>query len=172
MSRLPAPFADLPDKIVIDSNYETSLSEEHLLDKDGSLTLIKKWSGPKAQAKEYVRCWHPISISEVEEDSLLTWKIAALKKRFKELGCNLEEIDGRIAAHYRRTIWESSLKNNRMSMGIYDVDLSGGEGTKPILKKIHDALPENYHPLSGRNRVSQESEGLAQDPAKAVVADV
>ena len=37
-------FTDLPDEVVVDATYRTSLADEYLLNADGDLDIIKRYS--------------------------------------------------------------------------------------------------------------------------------
>ena len=69
-------FTDLPKKIILDSSVETTLENEHLLNKDGDLEIIKKYSnanGPKI----WINAYHP---TNKECSDLLIKTNTSLKK--------------------------------------------------------------------------------------------
>lgn len=55
-------FCDLPDRVIIDSTNETTLSNEYLLNSEGLLEVIKKYPNG-GNAKVFIRAYHPTNPS-------------------------------------------------------------------------------------------------------------
>ena len=51
-------FVDIPEKVIVDASYETTLKDEYLLNEDGNLEIIKKYNGSK-NTGVYIRALHP-----------------------------------------------------------------------------------------------------------------
>ncbi len=99
-------FSGLPNEVVIDDSYPTSLQEEALLNGAGRLETHKKYSGhlqkPKCESIEAYAV-HP-TVEQVAD--LLQLKNPALKKRAKELEVDLDGIDQKVNAQIRKRIRE------------------------------------------------------------------
>lgn len=78
-------FTDLPEKVVLDGSYETSLDNEYLLNKDNQLEIIKTFKNgltTSAAIKTEIKALHP---SNPNCTNLLQKKNTDLKKIVDEL---------------------------------------------------------------------------------------
>lgn len=50
-------FRDLPDAVIIDATFQTSLTDEFLLNEDGELEIVKKFNGKKCSGI-MIRAYH------------------------------------------------------------------------------------------------------------------
>lgn len=73
-------FSELPEKIVLDAQAETSLKDEFLLTQTARLRVRKRWtcSGAKPKEEVFVVCHHPV---DDDLNDLLLLGNAALKTR-------------------------------------------------------------------------------------------
>ena len=158
-------FTDLPDEVILDDTTPTSLSIEHLLNAEGRLEIHKSYSGelqkPKCKSIEAFAI-HP-AIDSAKD--LLQLKNPDLKKRARELGVNLGDIDQRINAQIRAKI--------RAHMGDFHPAPSLIPLNKDNAKKIWTEL-KKYLPafaLFRSDRASSDQDPEAQDPLKAAVKE-
>ena len=100
---LTAIFDDLPESILIDETVNTTLSDEKLLDTNGTLTVVKRFQGtPKA--KIYIKANHP---SNPECNNLLLLKLNDLKRKAEGLECENRTKKSLL----RKAIWEHFADN-------------------------------------------------------------
>jgi putative ATP-dependent endonuclease of the OLD family len=158
-------FNDLPEEIIIDDAYPTTFEEEHLLNANGNLEIQKIYSGQLANPKcsnIYAIALHP-TVDGVS--NLLQLKNPALKKKAKELGIDLTDVDQKVNAQLRNKI--------RQHFG----NLQIAPATIPLneenAKKIWDSL-KTYLPayaLFKSDRSSSDQDPEAQDPLKAAIKE-
>lgn len=158
-------FDQLPDSLVIDTNNETSLAKEYLLNEDGHLEVQKvidcSLATPKVRA---VNAWslHP---SADGVNDLLDLKQAGLIKRATDRSVELSNIDERKNAELRRAIWEQA---SELGLTLRAVSLDS-EATKPVWKALSTYLPSFALFKSDRDSSDQDNE--AQDPLKSAIRD-
>ena len=127
-----AIFGDLPAELTIDATNPTRLVDEYLLNRDGKLTIIKKYSNA-GKEKVYVKAYHPTNIACSE---LLLKKQADLKKLLTdEMICE----DKTKNAEIRKAIWGFHSENLQLD----DIDI---ELAKIDAKNTWDQL-KTYLPL-------------------------
>lgn len=51
-------FEDLPERVIVDATFQTTLADEFLLDKDGKLKVIKKYNGSQC-TNVLLKAFHP-----------------------------------------------------------------------------------------------------------------
>lgn len=151
-------FYNLPDKIIIDSSNETTLSNEYLLDKDGDFTLVKHYLNGSSKAKVYVRANHP---SNPKCQDLLSLKQNKLKEKVEELGL---ECDKTKNAEMRRVIWLHY--SEALNLQEQEIETSK-DGMKDIYEQIRKYLPQYSLFQADRNNSDKDKE--AQDPLKEAV---
>lgn len=154
-------FKDLPQKIIIDSNVETSLFNEHLLNADGCLEIRKTYKS-KVQIQIYAN--HPVN-----EDlyDLLSLKIGDLRKRAEQIGIDKSLYNASISSDIRRAIKENYPGKIEYAEVAIDVD-------KEDTKKVYEAL-SNYFPLYAlfqSDRKNQDKDSEIQDPMKFATKQV
>lgn len=156
-------FSNLPEKVIIDGTYETSLENEYLVNKDNELEIIKTFKNGSTSAsslKTEIKTLHP---SNSKCNNLLQKKNADLKKIIDEL--NLE-CDKSINSSMRKAIWEyykESLELKELS-----IDISSKEGDiKAIWTKLQTYLPS--FSLFQSDRKNNDTDDEVQDPLKEAV---
>lgn len=91
-------FDELPTRLVLDENVETTLAQEYLLSESGAFEVVKifKATNTGKPDKTIIKCMHPA----VEPlSTLLSQKMVDLKKLGKQLNIEANVADQRIA-HY------------------------------------------------------------------------
>ena len=151
-------FYDLPDKIIIDSSNETTLSGEYLLDKDSDFTLVKHYLNGSSKPKVYVRANHP---SNPECQDLLSLKQNKLKEKVESLGL---ECDKTKNAEMRKAIW----MHYSESLDLQEQEIeTSKEGMKDIYEQIRKYLP--LYSLFQADRNNSDKDKEAQNPMKEAV---
>lgn len=115
-------FSEIPDEIILDATYKTSLKEEYMLNKNSDLDIIKKFNGSKCNAT-YIKAFHPIN---KECENLLNKKITELKSIIK--ADNVECSNLTICSVMRKAIWKHY--ENKLDFSEIFIDISSGEDTK------------------------------------------
>jgi AAA15 family ATPase/GTPase len=158
-------FEDLPSKVVIDEDYETSLADECLLNEHGRLEIQKAYSGHIASPK----CTGVIALAvhPTAEDiaDLLQLKNSELKKRAKELDVDLTDVDQKVNSQLRAKIRShiKDLKPTSVQIPLNDANA----------KRVWDGL-KKYVPafaLFKADRQSTDQDPEAQDPLKMAVKE-
>jgi len=156
-------FTDLPDKIILDSQAETSLTQEFLLTTEKTLKVKKTFNCNNLKAKEevFVLADHPTA-SQYED--LLTLTNSALKKRMKDLEINETEVQLTSNPSIRQAIW-GACQNLDLTETAIPV---AKEDSKQIWQKLSEHLP--LFALFQSDRASKDSDDEVQDPMKLAVA--
>ena len=155
-------FSNLPQKLVLDSGSETSLSEEYLLTKDGTLKVKKIFDcGKKTPSCEvFIIAEHPRAngindLLELKEKDLQ----AIVKKEGIECPLKGNPI-------MRKAIWSS---NRELDLGVVELPVTKPkEDSKRIWEQIDKYLP--LYALFQSDRSSKDSDGEVQDPMKSAIA--
>ena len=156
---LTAIFDDLPESILIDDTVNTTLSDEKLLDTNGTLTVVKRFQGtPKA--KIYIKANHP---SNPECNNLLLLKLNDLKRKAEGLECENRTKKSLL----RKAIWEHFADNLQSTES--EIDTSG-EGLKDIWEKLDKYMP--IYSLFQSDRSNSDKDKEAQDPLKEAVKEI
>lgn len=106
--RITCEFDELPDKVVLDDQFETNLSDEFLLLENGRLRITKIYdcSKTKISPEIFINTYsHPV---DADNKSLIPLTIADLKKKAKEAGVELETGEATVKARIRRAIIDRS----------------------------------------------------------------
>jgi len=158
-------FDDLPESLVLDADYPTTLQREYLLNEHGRLEIHKVYDGSLKSPKQtdvYAHALHP-SVSGA--DDLLRLTNADLKNRAGELDIDTEPVDMRINTKLREAIRDAvgdlGLKSQMISLKTYTA------------KKIWDQLSKHLpcFALFRADRPSTDQDDEAQDPMKAAVKE-
>jgi len=139
-------FSDLPQKLVLDSGAETSLNEEYLLTKDGTLKVKKIFDcGKKTPTCEvFIIANHPRANGI---NNLLELKEKDLQAIVKKEGIECPLKGNPIM---RKAIWSS---NKELDLGLVELPVTKPkEDSKRIWEQI-----DKYLPLYALFRVSIES---------------
>lgn len=163
--RITCEFDQLPDEIVVDTDFPTSLKTEHLLNARGTLVIRKTYNG--SLAKPTVTSTDAIVEHPTAEGfhDLLSLKKAELAKRADELGVSLEGVDKRKNAPVRAAIWQAAgdLKKSEVAIAL------DSEGGKQVWTALQPNLPA--FALFKSDRASTDQDAEAQDPLKAAIRE-
>ncbi|MCF1448180.1 ATP-binding protein [Agrobacterium vitis] len=163
--RITCEFDDLPEQLIIDTDFETSLKSEHLTNASGRLEIRKTYDGslnsPKLSAIEAFAL-HP-TVNGMTD--LLSLKKAELIARAGTLMIDLSAVKKTANAPIRQAIWNSV---NDLSSTETFVSLDK-EGAKQIWTELSRYLPA--FALFKSDRASTDQDAEAQDPLKAAIRD-
>ena len=154
-------FTDLPDEVVIDSSFKTTLSDEYLLNKDGNLDIVKKYTTGTKFAGTFIRANHP---SNPECEGLLLKKVSELRSIIKIQ--NIECDNQATNSVMRKAIWAKH--SDDLQLDTIDIDVTAGEDTKRVWTKLSSFLP--VYSLFQSDRQNSDGDKEIQDPLKAAVA--
>lgn len=163
--RIACVFSDLPDSLVIDDQYATTLTAERLLRTDGKLEIVKVYDCSAAKGKlsaAYAKALHP-SVAEVDE--LLSLKLTELKAKAKHLNIDLTGVNQAAKAPIRQAIWSAT--PNLISTE-HEVSLKK-ESAKDAFDQIQKCMP--LYALFKSDRASTDQDAEAQDPLKAAIKE-
>lgn len=158
-------FSRFPKEVVIDDANPTQLSTEYLLNAESKLEIHKIYSGHLQKPKCAGISAYAIHPTVSGAEDLLQLKNADLKKRAKELGVDLVDIDQKINAQIRARIREhfSDLKLAPMMIPLND------DNAKKIWIELKKYLPA--FAIFKSDRASTDQDPEAQDPLKAAVKE-
>jgi len=163
--RIGCVFEDLPDQLVIDEQYPTSLAVEQLLRVDGRLEIVKVFncSSPKGKhVNTYAMARHP---SAQGLDDLLGLKITELRTRAQQRQVNLSGTNQAIKAQLRQAIWSQAPD---LALTDREVGLSKESG-KEVWDQLLKHLP--VYALFKSDRASTDQDAEAQDPLKSAIKE-
>lgn len=106
--RITCEFDALPEKIILDDQFETNLEQENLLLSNGRLRISKIYDCTKSKITPdiYIDTEnHPV---DADGNSLLTLTLQDLKKRAKDATVELESGEATVKAKIRRAIVDRS----------------------------------------------------------------
>ncbi len=155
-------FSNLPQKLVLDSGSETSLNEEYLLTKDGTLKVKKIFDcGKKTPTCEvFIIAEHPRASGI---NNLLELKEKDLQAIVKKEGIECPLKGNPIM---RKAIWSSNME---LDLGVVELPVTKPkEDSKRIWEQIDKYLP--LYALFQSDRSSKDSDGEVQDPMKSAIA--
>ena len=155
-------FKVFPAKITIDSSHKTNLQNEFLLNKDGELEVIKRYSSKGLKEQVYLSAYHP---SDQNCSDLYTKKSSDLKKIIKDAGiaCGNNSIN----AIMRSAIWEHYKAKEHCALR--ELDLAKEDG-KNIWEKIKEFLPQ--YSLFQSDRKNSDNDSEVQDPLKEATKEI
>ena len=157
-------FCDLPISLTIDSRAETTLIDEHLLNIDGDLEILKKYNcGLKSPSGSiYVYANYPSNTNTTDLHQL---KNAELKTRIAELGVSTDDIDQRSNVQTRQAIWANA---EPLILSPSFISLEEEDG-KRVWSKLKLELP--LFALFQSDRSSTDDDSEVQDPMKLAVKE-
>ncbi|WFU34066.1 ATP-binding protein [Bradyrhizobium brasilense] len=162
--RITCEFDDLPEKIILDADYETNLEAEYLVNLEGRLEIRKTYDGslvtPKLTSVEAIAV-HP---TEDGVNDLLQLKKTELIARANELGIDLTEVNKQANAPIRAAIWQRT-EALKLDLGPVSLEKEGGK----IWATLTPYLPT--FALFKSDRASTDQDAEAQDPLKAAIRD-
>jgi predicted ATPase len=164
-------FGDPPESLVLDVDHPTTLQQEHLLNKQGHLEIVKWYNGALKTPKlsgVYLKALHP---SGDGLGDLLSLKNRGLKDRLESLGIDDAGVNKSINPEIRQRIWEArkDLLQITERLIAIDVDLETGDEAKRIWPELKKYLP--CFALFKSDRKSTDQDDEAQDPMKAAVKE-
>lgn len=155
-------FSWLPDSIIIDSTYNTTLTEEYLLNDFGNLEIHKKYSWIGVKCSTYLFARHPANSNFIE--TLLEKKITELKKYIED---NAIHCENRSTSAILRKSIRDSLGSIEFRSILIPIDK---EDSKKIWEQIEKYLPLFVLFQSDRQNKDQDSE--VQDPMKLAIKEI
>jgi len=158
-------FSDLPEKIILDSTYETKLSDEFLVNKEGKLEIVKEFDCSPAKPKTKKMYLNSYAPSAESINDLYELKITDLKNKAKTLNIDISGINKSVCSEIRHAIWNQS---DDLLLSEQHIDLNGFYG-KSIYPQIKDELP--IFALFKSDRTSTDQDSEAQDPMKAAIKE-
>ena len=157
---ITAVFSDLPDKVVVDSSFQTSLKDEYLLNKENNLEIKKIFNGKKCSAT-LIKALHP---TNPKCNNLHQEKKNELKAIIKENHIECDNLN--VNAVMRNAIWNAFIENLQLNE-VY-LDVNSGDDTKRIWEKLISFLP--VYSLFQSDRNNSDNDREIQDPLKIAVA--
>lgn len=154
-------FDDLPEKVVIDATNETELKDEYLLNSEGDLEIVKRYTNGGA-AKVFVRAVHP---TNEKCNNLLSKNDKELRKIIEKEGIACE--DRTRNAVMRQAIWKHY--EDELRLEETDIDVTKGD-TKTIWDKLQNYLP--VYTLFQSDRKNTDGDSEVQDPLKEAVKQI
>lgn len=152
-------FSRLPTTLTIDATNSTSLKDEYLLNQDGKLEIMKKFTGGKE--KVFVKAYHPTNDNCGD---LLSKKQADLKRILTdEMTC----ADKTKNSEIRKAIWSHYAE----SLNLANVEI---EVSKLDEKNIWEQL-KNYLPIYSlfqSDRKNSDGDSEIQNPMKMAVQEI
>lgn len=163
--RITCEFDDLPEKLVIDTDFETTLGSEHLLNAFGRLEIRKTYDGSLATPKVSAVEAHALHPTADRVTDLLSLKKADLIARAGTLEIDLTTVNKQANAPIRQAIW-----NGVPDLACAETYVSlEKEGAKQIWTELSPYLPA--FALFKSDRASTDQDAEAQDPLKAAIRD-
>lgn len=154
-------FDELPNQIIIDATNATTLQDEHLLNPDGQLEIIKKY--PNAgSAKVFIKAYHP---TNPNCENLMLKKDTELRAILDQFNIICE--DRVKKATMRNAIWTHFTENLQLSN--IELDVTKGD-TKTIWDKLQLYLPT--YTLFQADRKNCDGDSEVQDPLKEAVKEI
>ncbi|WP_159613902.1 ATP-binding protein [Glutamicibacter sp. JC586] len=157
-------FSELPPSLILDSQAETTLGAEHLLDADGHLHIRRRWVCTGAKPKEEIHavCQHPTNDGLNE---LIVLGNAALKK-LAQVRLDAEAyaaVNKSTNPQLRTALWGTE----ELVLEETSVPLSKEDGGK-IWQKLATYLP--HFALFQSDRKSTDADDEVQEPMKLAIA--
>lgn len=151
-------FDDLPDKIMLDSDVETTLEKEYLLNSQGKLEISKKYKNGGSQ-KVWIKAYHP---TNENCSDLLLKKNSELKRIINdnEIGCSNLSTNSIM----RQSIWNYYKEN----LGLDNVEIDASKAdAKQIWEKLYFYLP--IYTLFQSDRANTDGDPEVKDPLQKAV---
>ena len=153
-------FRDLPDAVIIDATFQTSLTDEFLLNEDGELEIVKKFNGKKCSGI-MIRAYHPTNENCAD---LQLKKKNDLKSIIQQNNIPCDNLN--VNSIMRRAIWNHYSDN--LQLQTIDIDVTAGEDTKKIWANLSSIIP--VYSLFQSDRQNSDKDTEVQDPLKLAVS--
>lgn len=154
-------FEELPANIIIDATNQTTLQAEYLLNSNGNLEVIKKYSNA-GKEKVFIKANHPTNVACGD---LLQKKNTELQKIINDNNILCDNLT--INAVMRTAIWQHYNQDLRLSE--VEIDVTKGD-TKSIWDKLQSYLP--LYSLFQSDRKNSDGDNEVQDPLKEAVRQI
>lgn len=152
-------FSELPDKVVIDSNNETTFESEYLLNRNNDLEVIKKYKNA-GKGNVFINAYHPTSVNC---SGLFLKKNKDLKIALKDIECENKTVNSKI----RKCIWES----NKLNLDLKEIEIEITKiDEKEIWTNIKKTLP--IYELFQSDRKNSDNDDEVQNPMKLAVKEI
>lgn len=159
-------FDGLPEALVLDEDAETSLAQEYLLNAGGALEIVKTFKASTGKLERTaIRCQHP---ADAELATLLSLKMADLKKLGEQQGIADQVADKRVASQWRQVIRAAAQPIACQEM-LLDVSKGLSTDSKSIWEKIEAKLPT--FALFKADRESSDGDAEAKNPLQQAVKE-
>lgn len=163
--RIACVFDDLPDSIIIDEQFPTTLQAEYLLRMDGKMEIIKTYDCSAAKGKlsgVYAKSLHPTA---ARIDDLLSLKLTELRTKAQQRGVDLTNVNQAAKAPMRQAIW-----NSETDLQLQECEVSlKKESAKDAFDQIQKHMP--LYALFKSDRASTDQDAEAQDPLKTAIKE-
>lgn len=153
-------FSELPDTVIIDASFQTSLEDEFLLNETGELEIVKKFNGKKCTST-LIRAFHPTNENCID---LQLKKKNDLKSIIQQNEIPCDNLN--INSIMRRAIWNHYADD--LQLATVDIDVTAGEDTKKIWTKLSSIIP--VYSLFQSDRQNSDKDTEVQDPLKLAVS--
>jgi putative ATP-dependent endonuclease of the OLD family len=159
-------FDELPEKVTIDSEFETTFEDEFLLNEEGLLEIHKYYTGTSL-SKICLNSNHP---THKDLKTLLNLKISDLKEKAEKLNIT-EEFNGTISSSIRGALRKSLFDGNLkiQQIVIYKTKIENN-GAKEIWEKLQTYLPT--YSLFQSDRKNEEKDNEVQSPMKEAIKQI
>lgn len=154
-------FSDLPERIVLDATWGTSLSDEYLLNSEGLLEVVKHYPNG-GKAKVFLRALNPRN--PVCADLILK-RDTELRKLIRDNGIDCKDMTKN--ALMRAAVWDRF--QDDLQMEETEIEVTRGDA-KSIWEKLQKYLP--HYSLFQADRKNSDADSEVQDPLKAEVAKI
>lgn len=157
---IEAVFDNLPEKIIVDSTFKTSLAEEYLVNQDGDLHIIKSYRKGKC-ANISLLCDYP-------DSTVLPNLHSSTVKDLQKL-VDLKEIevaDKRISSVLRKALFKHHEPFEK-SPRLIDVNK---EGSKQIWNSLEKYIP--LYSLFQTDRKNEDKDSEIQDPMNTAIKEI
>jgi len=159
-------FNGLPENLVLDENVATSLAQEYLLNADQALEVVKTFKASTGKLERTsIRCQHP---SDVGLATLLSLKIADLRKLGEARGVAEQVEDKRVASQWRHAI-RTAAAPIACQETLLDVSKALSTDNKSIWDRIEAQLPT--FALFKADRESSDGDAEAKNPLQQAVKE-
>ena len=159
-------FEGVPERVTIDSDYETTFNDEYLLNEDGLLEIHKYYTGTSL-SKVCLNANHP---THKDLKNLLNLKITDLKDKAEKLNIT-EEYNATISSSIRQAI-RNKISDDNLKPQLLVIFKSKIEdnGAKAIWEKLQSYLPT--YSLFQSDRKNEEKDSEVQNPMKEAIKQI
>lgn len=159
-------FDGLPERMVLDEVAETTLADEYLLNAEEALEIVKTYKASTGKIERIaLRCQHP---ADPELATLLSLKMADLKKLGEQRGIAEQVADKRVASLWRQAIRRAAGQIACQDT-ILDISKALSTDNKSIWEKIETQLP--VFALFKADRESSDGDAEAKNPLQQAVKE-